>query len=93
MIKKGTKHKQLPLVETRSRKNVMKGNTIRQSPPIKVGIKALPVSKDEASHGSTVEPIMGNGLVVGVYHHCRCGESTEIRFEFEKSTPEEIIES
>ncbi len=93
MIKKETKITQLLPEESRSQKNMIKGNTLRQNSPRKLVIKELPVFKDEVSHGSIVEPIMENGLVVGIYHHCRCGGNTEIRFELEKSTPDEIIES
>lgn len=93
MVKNETNKTQLPSAVVHSRKRMIKGNTVRQNPPRKVEIKAPPVSQDDSSRGDTVvEPLMENGLVVGVNYHCRCGENTEIRFELEKSTPDEIIE-
>ncbi len=94
MLKKETNVTELQSTETYSRKSMIKSNAVRQSALRKVVIKENTVQEYEFPHyNSTVEPIMDNGLVVGVSHRCCCGESTEIRFELEQKIPSESLES
>ncbi len=65
-------------------RNVIKENTIALSSSISVGGEQpqLDDKTNNNSHKHEIEPIIENDEVVGVVHHCQCGKSTEIRFDY-----------
>lgn len=65
-------------------KNVIKEKTVELSSAISVGGEQFQ-HKDKVeteTHKNEIEPIIENDEVVGVVHHCQCGKSTEIRFDY-----------
>ena len=66
-------------------KSIIKAKSIEVSKPILIGGEySLSQQQSEIIHKEQgeVEPILENGEVVGIVHHCQCGKSTEIRFDY-----------
>lgn len=65
-------------------KSIIKEDYIEYSNPISVGGENYSDSdrETEKNHESAIETIIENDEVVGIIHHCQCGKSTEIRFDY-----------
>ncbi len=67
---------------TSLRGKVIKKERIQVSDPLK--IKPITVHHDHPSE-EMIEPIIEDGIVVGLYFTCVCGRTSEIRFELDHS--------
>ena len=65
-------------------KSIIKEDYIEYSNPISIGGENYGDSdiETEVGHESEIETIIENDEVVGIIHHCQCGKSTEIRFDY-----------
>lgn len=63
---------------------VIKNMHARQS---EQGSVRIPVRESGGSDQPQVEPILEGGLIVGIQFTCTCHRTTEIRFEYEDTTP------
>lgn len=65
-------------------KNIIKENSVNLSQSISVGGERKESDQTESAnvHDHEIEPIIEDDEVVGVIHHCQCGKSTEIRFDY-----------
>ncbi|MBN2281954.1 MAG: hypothetical protein JXQ65_15330 [Candidatus Marinimicrobia bacterium] len=65
-------------------KNIIKEKAINYSKPVPVGGETnfAHSNKKEVEDSHKIEPIIENDEIVGVIHHCICGRSTEIRFDY-----------
>ncbi|RMF06379.1 MAG: hypothetical protein D6762_09565 [Candidatus Neomarinimicrobiota bacterium] len=87
----GTEDNFVPLTETRTseprkipcaRGKVLKKEAVQVREPLK--IKPRTVHLDHPS-AEMIEPIIEEGVVVGLYFTCVCGRTSEIRFELDRS--------
>ena len=82
MIKKGNNFKQFSSLNQTNNRTVVKGKAVRQEEVKKViinHVKELPDVQNQKN--TSIEPIIENGSIVGLYHHCACGIQSEIQFE------------
>lgn len=65
-------------------KNIIKENSVNLSQSISIGGERKESDQTGSAnvHDHEIEPIIENDEVVGVIHHCQCGKSTEIRFDY-----------
>lgn len=64
----------------RPEQRVIKQKDVKLNKPIKIDIDE---SGSENSSAESIEPIIEDDCAVGVIHRCICGNSTEIRFDYE----------
>jgi hypothetical protein len=62
------------------KRKVIRNETLQFTKPIILNSEAMHDDGNES-----VEPMIENGQVVGVIHHCSCGKITEIRFQLDES--------
>ncbi len=62
------------------KRKVIRNEILRVAQPIVINSEAMHDDGNES-----VEPMIENGQVVGVVHHCSCGKITEIRFQLDES--------
>ncbi len=66
-------------------KNIIKENNIEYSKPMAIGGELMTKNEEKDKnngHEFEIETIIENEEVVGIIHHCQCGKSTEIRFDY-----------
>lgn len=73
---------------------IIKSGTIRNIQTKVIDIKEDPLDmkeqpKEEKKHISQIKPIMEDKKIVGLTHLCKCGETSEIRFDFTEDQTEE----
>jgi len=76
------------------RGTIIKSGTIRNIQTKVIDIKEDPLDMKEQpeegkKHVSQIKPIMEDKKIIGLTHLCKCGETSEIRFDFTKEQPEE----
>ena len=74
---------------------IIKSGTIRNIQTKVIDIKEDPLDmkeqpEEEKKHISQIKPIMEDKKIVGLTHLCKCGETSEIRFDFAAKQPEEV---
>ena len=76
------------------RGTIIKSGTIRNIQTKVIDIKEDPLDMKEQpeegkKHVSQIKPIMEDKKIIGLTHLCKCGETSEIRFDFTKEQLEE----
>ncbi len=63
--------------------NIIKKKLIELDAPISVGgEKNIHKYSSKNSIKDIIEPIIENDEIIGVLHHCSCGKTTEIHFDY-----------
>ena len=97
----------VPLAEKLSnplpqRNSIIKGNKIRSLQTKVVNINEEHIdeksendqdieSENDQDTESKIEAILEDDIIVGITYTCRCGEESEIRFEFEREKTEDTV--
>lgn len=82
MLKKGINFKQFSSLSQTNNRTVVKGKAVRQEEVKKVIVNHVKEQPEVQNQKNTsIEPIIENGSIVGLYHNCGCGLQSEIRFE------------
>ena len=61
-------------------KRVIKQKDVKLNEPVKINIDEYEYRTNSTE---SIQPIIDDGCVVGVFYTCTCGKSTEIRFDYE----------
>jgi ABC-type dipeptide/oligopeptide/nickel transport system ATPase subunit len=64
--------------------SIIKEKAVQFSNPVSIGGEKEKQTENDhkAVRENEIETIIENGEVVGIIHHCQCGKSTEIRFDY-----------